>query len=154
MEKQMIFEILNAQNEVINTISATSEQFIIDNYPDCTYREVVQTQSIPEVKIWPVLSKLGFRNRFTFAEKTAIEFAAIDNPAGTIQSRLQSAALRANLSDQRDAKYIDVRTDTVAGMQTRAGLQILEAVGLLEVGRAAEIADAVITEAEAWKDSL
>ena len=42
-----------------------------------------------------VLSKLGFRNRFTAAEKAAIEFAAIDDPAAALPARMGAAAMRA-----------------------------------------------------------
>lgn len=103
---------------------------------------------------YEVLSRLGFRNRFTMMEKAMIEFAAIDDPAKTPEQRMQSAMLRAILADQRDAKYIDVREDTAAGIQTRAGLDMLETAGLLVAGRAATIANTPIESNEAYKEAL
>ena len=86
----------------------------------------------PSVRI----TKLAFRNRFTQAEKVAIELTAADNPAASAQTRQFAAALRAQLADQRDAQFIDLgRTDT------RAGVHQLEALGLLGVGRSAVILD-------------
>ncbi len=92
------------------------------------------------------LSKLGFRNRFTRAEKVAIEMAALDNPAAPMAQRQQSAALRADLKDQADALYIDLdRTDL------REGVQALEAMGLIGAGRALEILDAPVQDIERYK---
>lgn len=143
-----------ADGQVINTIIA-DEEFAEANYPGQWQLAAVQpTVEPPSPVAYKVLSKLGFRNRFTAMEKAAIEFAAIDDPTKTQDQRFQSAMLRANLADQRDAKYIDVRSDTVAGQQTRAGLQMLESAGLLAEGRVAEIVDAPITDAEAYKEAL
>ena len=75
------------------------------------------------------ISKLSFRSRFTRNERIAIEMAAAANTA-------QGAAMRADLADQRDARYIDLKR-----ADTRAGVQALEAGGLLAAGRAAIILD-------------
>ena len=91
------------------------------------------------------ITKLAFRNRFTSAEKVAIEIAALDVPTATMQARSLSAALRANQQDLAVAQFIDLtRTDT------RTGVQTLEAVGLLAAGRAAVILDAALAEVEVW----
>ena len=92
------------------------------------------------------LSKLGFRNRFTPAEKATIEFAALDSPSAGMPARMQSAGIRAALADQRDATYIDpTRPDT------RQGVLDMEAAGLLTAGRALEILDAPIEDHEQFK---
>ena len=92
-----------------------------------------------------VLSKLGFRNRFTAAEKAAIEFAAIDDPTASLPARMGAAAVRATLADQRDAEFIDpTRPDT------RQGAMAMEAYGLLDPGRALEILDAPILDHEQY----
>lgn len=92
------------------------------------------------------LSKLGFRNRFTRIEKIAIEMAALDNPAAPMAQRQQSAALRADLKDQQDATFIDLdRVDL------RAGVQALEAAGLIAAGRALQILDAPVQEIERFR---
>lgn len=91
------------------------------------------------------LTKLAFRNRFTQTEKVTMEIAALDNPAATMQVRSMSAALRANMKDLEVASFIDVtRADTIAGVQ------MLEAAGLIGVGRAAVILSTVISETEAY----
>ena len=89
------------------------------------------------------ITRLAFRNRFTLAEKAAIELAALDNPTAPMPQRQQAAALRANQADLAAATFIDLgRPDT------RAGVQMLEAGGLLAVGRALEILDAPIQPEE------
>lgn len=89
------------------------------------------------------LTVLAFRNRFTQAEKTTLEIAALDNPAASMAQRSQAAALRASMKDQETAKFIDLdRADT------RAGVQALEAAGILAAGRAAVILEAPIQDSE------
>lgn len=108
------------------------------------YWSPVEPEPAPE----PVkyLSKLGFRNRFTLAEKATIEFAALDNPAATMPARLMAAGIRASLADQRDATYIDpTRPDT------RQGVLNMEAGGLLAAGRALQILDAPILDDERYR---
>lgn len=79
------------------------------------------------------VTRLALRNRFTFAEKVAIETAAETD-----------AEVRVLLKDLESATHIDLtRPDTIAGMQ------ILESKGILAAGRSAEIMDAnTITEQE------
>lgn len=89
------------------------------------------------------ITRLAFRNRFTQAEKVALELAALDDPAAPMAQRQQAAALRATLSDTAAATLIDlIRADT------RAGVQMLETAGLLAAGRALEILDAPVTPEE------
>jgi hypothetical protein len=82
------------------------------------------------------ITKLAFRNRFTQAEKVAIEIAGLDNPAASMPQRAQAAALRASQQDVAVATFIDLKR-----ADTRAGVQTLEAAGLLAAGRAAVILD-------------
>ena len=89
------------------------------------------------------ITKLAFRNRFTSAEKAAIEFACLDDPAASMPQRLQSAALRANQADLAAANFVDL-----ARKDTREGVQFLETAGLLAEGRALEILDAPILPQE------
>lgn len=91
------------------------------------------------------ITKLAFRNRFTQSEKVAIEIASLDNPAQSMQARAQAAALRASQQDVAVATFIDLtRPDT------RAGVQALEAAGLLAAGRAAVILDTPPSAEEVW----
>lgn len=103
----------------------------------------------PELPIeaWHI-TKLAFRNRFTAAEKTALELAALHNPSLAInhQSNLLAAGLRASMADQRDASFINLKRP-----DTRAGVQTLEAVSLLAPGRAAVILDTVPTDEERYR---
>jgi len=85
------------------------------------------------------VTRLAFRNRFTAAEKVALEMASLDNPAGTMAQRQQAATMRAYMADVNAATFIDLDRD-----DTRAGVQALEAAGLLAAGRALEILDAPV----------
>jgi len=90
------------------------------------------------------VTRLAFRNRFTQPEKAALEMAALDNPQADMSVRSQAAGLRAYMKDVDSATFIDLdRADT------RAGVQMLEAGGLLAAGRAAEILDAPVQPEEA-----
>ena len=85
------------------------------------------------------ITRLAFRNRFTQAEKVALELAALDNPAASTAQRQQAAALRSYLKDLDAATFVDLeRPDTVAGVQS------LGAAGLLAEGRGAVILTAPI----------
>lgn len=116
--------------------------------PDWTTTDHGSTYAPPVVPPAPVkyLSKLGFRNRFTSAEKATIEFAALDNPSASMPARLLAAGIRASLADQRDATFIDpTRPDT------RQGVLDMEAAGLLGPGRALQILDTPIEDVEMFK---
>ena len=89
------------------------------------------------------ITRLAFRKRFTQAEKVALEIAALDDPSATPAQRAQAAALRAYLKDVDAATFIDLADAHVA-----AGVQTLEAAGLLAAGRAAEIINAPVTPDE------
>lgn len=89
------------------------------------------------------VSNKAFRFRFRRPEKVAIEMAALDNPAAPLAQRQQSAALRADLADQAQASYIDLDDP-----DTAAGVQMLEAAGLLAPGRAAAILSAPVQDSE------
>lgn len=89
------------------------------------------------------ITRLAFRNRFTQAEKVLLELAALDDPAAPMAQRQQAAAIRASMADTAAATFIDLsRADT------RAGVQMLEALGLIANGRALEILD---TPIEPWE---
>ena len=85
------------------------------------------------------VTRLAFRNRFTQSEKVALELAALDDPAATMAQRQQAAAIRVHLADVAVSTFIDL-----AAQDTRAGVQALEAGGLLTEGRALEILDAPV----------
>lgn len=137
----MRIEILNGDS-VVKTILA-DEAFAEAQYPGAW--RVAALQDIPAA-LPRHITKLAFRNRFTRAEKVALEMAALDNPAATMAQRQQSAALRADLKDQEGATFIDLdRADT------RAGVQALEAAGLIAAGRALQILDAPVQDLERFR---
>jgi hypothetical protein len=85
------------------------------------------------------ITRLAFRNRFSQAEKVALELAALDDPAATLVQRQQAAAIRVHLADVSASTFIDLGRD-----DTRAGVQALETGGLIGAGRALEILDATV----------
>lgn len=85
------------------------------------------------------ITRLAFRNRFSQAEKVMLELAALDDPTAPMPQRQQSAAIRVYLADVAASAFVDLgRADT------RAGVQSLEAAGLLAPGRALQILDAPV----------
>lgn len=89
------------------------------------------------------ITVLAFRNRFTQEEKITIELAAIDNPAATMNDRIQSAGLRVAMTDLATAIFIDLADPRTAGIVTT-----LEQSGIIGAGRADEILNASILPIE------
>lgn len=85
------------------------------------------------------ITRLAFRNRFTQAEKVMMELAALDDPTAPMAQRQQAAAIRVYLADVAASTFVDL-----ARADTRAGVQALEAAGLLAPGRALQILDAPV----------
>jgi hypothetical protein len=89
------------------------------------------------------ITVLALRNRFTTAEKVAIELASLDNPAEPLQQRQLAASLRVMSADLNVATYVDLaRPDTIAGIQA------LETYGIIGSGRASQILTAPIQDNE------
>ena len=89
------------------------------------------------------ITRLAFRSRFTQPEKIALEMAALDDPTAAMSARQQAAALRAYMADVGAATFIDLQRP-----DTRAGVQMLERVGLLQAGRALTILESAIAPEE------
>ncbi|MFC0708442.1 hypothetical protein [Azorhizophilus paspali] len=94
---------------------------------------------MPIVRAHPVapapgsrVTRLALLNRFTDAEAIAIDLASIG-------ATVEAATVRRYLDKIEAATFIDL-----AAADTRAGVQSLEAQGLLAAGRAAEILDAPV----------
>lgn len=85
------------------------------------------------------ITRLAFRNRFTQAEKMMLELAGLDDPTAPMAQRQQAAAIRVHLADVAASAFVDL-----ARADTRAGVQSLEAAGLLAPGRALQILDAPV----------
>ena len=82
------------------------------------------------------ITQLAFLGRFTDGEAIAIDLASIG-------ATPQAAAMRRYLNKVNAARYIDLDRE-----DTRAGVETLEAAGLLASGRAAQILDAEIQPQE------
>lgn len=80
------------------------------------------------------ITRLAFRNRFTFAEKVAIETAAEND-----------AAVRVLLKDQEAATFIDL-----ARQDTQQGVHLLVSKSLITAARAAEILSLNIQSSETY----
>lgn len=102
---------------------------------------------IPPVVINWKITRFAFRNRFTSAEKVAVEMACLDNPSETQEQRQQSAMLRSMQKDVEAATYIDLKNQ-----DTRNGVQAMETAGLLTAGRATQILDTPPTPSENWSN--
>lgn len=136
------FEVLDANDEVSNTIVADAE-FMASSFPDGNYREVAAVEEIVAAVADTKITVLAFRQRFTTAEKTNMEIASIDNPIADMSVRLASASLRVYMADVAAATYVDLQD-----AKTRAGITTLEVMGVIGVGRASEILDAPIQQNE------
>ena len=82
------------------------------------------------------ITRLAFLNRFTDDEAISIDLASIG-------ATVQAAGLRRYMNKVNAATFIDL-----AGPDTRAGVQALEAGEVLAAGRAAEILDSDILDEE------
>jgi hypothetical protein len=82
------------------------------------------------------ITQLAFMTRFTDAEAIALDLASIG-------ATVEAASMRRYLDKVKVAKHIDLdRADT------RAGVQMLETIGLLAAGRALQILDTPIEPEE------
>ena len=124
----------------------TEGEYLVTRYADGTVVQELhgsQPATQPEAPKEDFMSKYAFRDRFTESEKIAIELAGIDNPAATAAERQRSAAVRVCMADMNAVGKIDRLLP-----KTRAGVQMMEAVGLIAAGRAAEILDTPILPPE------
>lgn len=115
-----------------NIIVADAD-FIAANYPDAVLMTEPE-QVEPEATAVTEISRHAFRSRFTSAEKAMIEIAMLDDPTAPIEQPQQAAVLRAFDKDLSAAEVVDLEYP-----QTVDGVNMLEQVGLIGPGRAAEI---------------
>lgn len=115
----MKYEILDDAGNVTNTIIATPE-FVEANYPG-HYREVIDI--LPQPLPVTVITKFEFLKRFTSDERKAIY-----------------AAAKINLDVEDFKMLLDAAQEVdLAHPDTAAGVNLLEAAGLLAQGRSVEI---------------
>ena len=95
--------------------------------------------ALPEAPVERKVTRLAFLNRFTDAEAIALDLASIG-------ATVEAASIRRYMQKVNAATFIDIeRDDTIAGVNQ------LEAVGLIGPGRAEVILTAPITELERAK---
>lgn len=80
--------------------------------------------------------RAAFRDRFSDAEKQAIELAALDQPTATQVARNRQARLRAFLQDVMASELVDLDRPSI-----RSALVAMETAGVLSAGRALQILD-------------
>jgi hypothetical protein len=98
-------------------------------------------QELNPIQLVPIeqprkITRLAFLNRFTDTEAITIDLASIG-------ATPQAAAMRRHMSKVNNAEYIDLKRQ-----DTRDGVQLMEAVGILASGRALIILDSPIQESE------
>lgn len=144
-----VYRVIRKSDSVEVTRYAAGQVTLTDGYPLADF-DHVEFDPDPEAPPTPVvptrITKLSFRQRFLQAERVAIEIASLDNPAADMSVRAQAATLRSYLKDIDAASHVDLNFPA-----TRAGVQLLETVGLIGAGRAAVILDTPPTEDEVWR---
>lgn len=90
-----------------------------------------------------IITNLAFDLRFTPDERVAIEMASLDDTSASVEAREQAAYIRVALQRADKASWTDL-DDPV----TRDSVQQFEQYGLIGEGRAAEILDSPVQDAE------
>lgn len=121
---------------VVGTIIA-DEEAAEQLYPGAW--RVAEQQEEPEPPPDLRITRLAFLDRFTDAEAVAIDLASLG-------ATVQAAGLRRYLHKVNSAQHIDL-----ARADLQAGVQALEAAGLLAAGRAEQILTAPITDVERYR---
>lgn len=112
--------------------------FEFDTHEHVLAQPIVPAPSALPPKPWH-LTRLAFLDRFLDSEAIGIDLASQG-------ATVQAAAMRRYMQKVNAATFIDIdRPDT------RAGVQQLEAMGLIAAGRAAQILDTPPTETERYK---
>ena len=146
IQNQKVVNIIEATAEFITTLEGYDAIIDVSDMHACMHDDYIDGQFVhpepdPQPEPEPIpedrrITRLMFRNRFTQAEHVTIEIASLDDASAPMQQRQMAAALRVMQRQVSDAEFIDLN-DPV----TRAGVEQLEAFGLLAEGRAAEILD-------------
>lgn len=131
----------------ITTVSALAQALGVELHADTCAALGEQFAAAPWVAPDRKVSKLAFRGRFTQAEKVALQLASLHDYAQAIDSprNVLAATLRTSQADLDAASGDAV---DLADERTRAGVIGLEQAGLLATGRALEVLDAPIADAE------
>ena len=136
----MIYEILDTNDNVINTIVASAD-FMQSAYPDGNYRAVNVPD--PHPAVIRTLPAGAFRLRFTFPERAAVELASVIDPAASADVQRTQATVKTFYADLTSQRQIDLDSAGVA-----KGCALLDSLGILEKGWKARIIDADPTPEE------
>lgn len=123
----MRYRIISTGNTVV------ADAAFMDEHHGGDYELLADAPQATSTKL--VLTRLAFRNRFTTNEKIALYTAAESN-----------VQLKVYLDDVNAATYIDLTLP-----ETIAGVQLLEAAGIIGSGRANEILTSPISDTEQYK---
>lgn len=123
---------LSSLVESADLVPITTEQLI--QLGD-VYQNGVFTAA-PPAALGTQITRLAFLSRFTDAEAVALDLASIG-------ATVAAATLRRYMDKVNAANFIDLARE-----DTRAGVQALEAMGVLTEGRASEILDAPVMATE------
>lgn len=90
-----------------------------------------------------IITNIAFDLRFSADERVAVEMASLDDPTANLEVRQQAAYIRVALQRADKASWVDLDAEV-----TRSSVQQFEALGLIAIGRAAEILDAEVQDSE------
>ena len=128
----MIYEILDAQGNVENTIVA-DEQFMLEHYPEGNYRQVLDTPDQVPAQPWEWLIDIGaFFDRFGTAKMAVLTSA--------------DPGVQAILKDTQIRKWLDLKLPEVA--------QSVAYVGTKVPAVTAELQDAILNTPVAPDENL
>ena len=128
----MIYEIIDAQGNVENTIVA-DEQFMLEHYPEGNYRQVLDTPDQVPAQPWEWLIDIGaFFDRFGTAKMAVLTSA--------------DAGVQAILKDTQIRKWLDLKLPEVA--------QSVAYVGTKVPAVTAELQDTVLNTPVAQAENL
>ena len=136
------YQILTPEGEIDNVIVAT-EAFVKAAYPG-RWRVVAEPAQPEEPKTKNNrLSPLAFLRRFTDEERVRFDLSSIDDPNDPEDKRKRAAQLRMFESDYKLASYI-----ALDDPRTIAGVNGLEALGIIAKGRAKEVLEGEVKPEE------
>ena len=108
----MIYEILDAQGNVENTIVA-DEQFMLDHYSEGNYRQVPNTSDQVPAPAWEWLIDIGsFFDRFGAAKMAVLTSS--------------DAGVQAILKDTQVRKWLDLKLPEIASAVAYVGTKVPE----------------------------
>ena len=106
----MIYEILDAQGNVENTIVA-DEQFMLEHYPEGNYRQVLDTPDQVPAQPWEWLIDIGpFFDRFGAAKMAVLTSSDV--------------GVQAILKDTQVRKWLDLKLPEIASAVAYIGTKV------------------------------